>query len=182
MTKRLFVYTLFLFSVFCLFTGCRHRHYRDVPMGDDDATAINAGDDGYKDVRRMRRGTKVKMEASGGVYLVPINVNGLDLKFIFDTGASSICISSAEAAVMVRQGQITQKDILGQEQFQDATGRLSVGTVINLKTVEIGGIVLHNVEATVVDHIQAPLLLGQTALAKFGKISIDYDNLTIEFN
>ena len=41
---------------------------------------------------------------------------------------------------------------------------------------------LHNVEATVVNNIQAPLLLGQTALAKFGKISIDYDNLTIEFN
>ena len=106
----------------------------------------------------------------------------LDLKFIFDTGASSICISSAEATVMVRQGQITRDDILGQQQFQDATGRVSVGTVINLKTVEIGGIVLHDVEATVVDNIQAPLLLGQTALAKFGKISIDYDNLTIEFN
>ena len=65
---------------------------------------------------------------------------------------------------------------MGQQQFQDATGRVSVGTVINLKTVEIGGIVLHDVEATVVDNIQAPLLLGQTALAKFGKISIDYDN------
>ena len=83
---------------------------------------------------------------------------------------------------MVRQGQITEDDILGQQQFQDATGRVSVGTVVNLKTVEIGGIILHDVEATVVDNIQAPLLLGQTALAKFGKKLIDYDNLTIEFN
>lgn len=139
------------------------------------------GDD-YREARSIRRGAKVKMEENSGVYLVPINVNGLDLKFIFDTGASSICISSAEATVMVRQGQITQDDILGQQQFQDATGRVSVGTVVNLRTVEIGGITLHDVEATVVDNIQAPLLLGQTALAKFGKISIDYDNLTIEFN
>ena len=53
---------------------------------------------------------------------------------------------------------------------------------MNLETVNIGGIVLHDVEATVVDNISAPLLLGQTALAKFGKISIDYNNLTIEFN
>ena len=83
---------------------------------------------------------------------------------------------------MVRQGQITEDDILGQQQFQDATGGISVGTIIRLKTVEIGGIVLHNVEANVVDNIQAPLLLGQTALSKFGKVTIDYNNNTIEFN
>ena len=41
---------------------------------------------------------------------------------------------------------------------------------------------LHNVEANVVDNIQAPLLLGQTALSKFGKVTIDYNNNTIEFN
>lgn len=83
---------------------------------------------------------------------------------------------------MVRQGQITEDDILGQQQFQDATGGISVGTIIRLKTVEIGGIVLHNVEANVVDNIQAPLLLGQTALSKFGKVTIDYNNNTIGFN
>lgn len=163
-----------------LYSGCRHRHYRvqeeGISVDDRDRS------DDYKEERRIRRGTKVKMEASSGVYMVPINVNGLDLKFIFDTGASSICISSAEATVMVRQGKITKDDILGQQQFQDATGEVSVGTIVNLKTVEIGGIVLHDIEATVVDNIQAPLLLGQTALAKFGKISIDYNNLTIEFN
>ena len=125
---------------------------------------------------------KITMERHGNVYYVPGKVNGLSMKFIFDTGASSICISAAEAAVMVRQGQITKDDILGQQQFQDATGGISVGTIIRLKTVEIGGIVLHNVEANVVDNIQAPLLLGQTALIKFGKVTIDYNNNTIEFN
>ena len=175
-----------LMSVVCLFfTGCRRRHY-DCVVDNGNEVVDNVDDrhtdDDYRTERSIRRGTKVKMESNGGVYLVPINVNGLDLKFIFDTGASSICISSAEAMVMVRQGKITEKDILGQEQFQDATGGISVGTVVNLKTVNIGGIVLHDVEATVVDNISAPLLLGQTAMAKFGKISIDYNNLTIEFN
>ena len=47
--------------------------------------------------RKVKGHTKVRMEKAGGVYLVPIKVNGLDLKFIFDTGASSICLSSAEA-------------------------------------------------------------------------------------
>lgn len=131
---------------------------------------------------KIREHTKVYMVKEGGVYMVPIKVNGLDLRFIFDTGASSICISAAEAAVMVRQGRITEDDILGQQKFQDATGGVSVGTVIRLQTVEIGGIVLHGVEANVVDNIQAPLLLGQTALSKLGKVTIDYNNNTIEFN
>lgn len=132
--------------------------------------------------RKVKGHTKVRMEKAGGVYLVPIKVNGLDLKFIFDTGASSICLSSAEALVMLRQGQITQDDFVGQQQFQDATGGISVGTIIRLHTVEIGGIVLRDVEANIVDNIQAPLLLGQTALSKFGKVTIDYDNNIIEFN
>ncbi len=182
MIKQLSLRIFFLLTVCCLITSCRHRHYRDQETEDKETVSSRTDNDDYKETRRIRRGTKVRMESNGGVYFVPITVNGLDLKFIFDTGASSICISSAEATVMVRQGQITREDILGQEQFQDATGGVSVGTIINLKTVEIGGIVLHDVEATVVDNIEAPLLLGQTALAKFGKISIDYDNLTIEFN
>ena len=132
--------------------------------------------------RKVKGHTKVRMEKAGGVYLVPIKVNGLDLKFIFDTGASSICLSSAEALVMLRQGQITQDDFVGQQQFQDATGGISVGTIIRLHTVEIGGIVLRDVEANIVDNIQAPLLLGQTALSKFGKVTIDYNNNIIEFN
>lgn len=180
--KRIWLYTFILYLGCCSLGSCRHRHYREQDSAGDEMMDSRSNRDDYKEERRIRRGTKVKMEANGGVYLVPICVNGLDLKFIFDTGASSICISSAEALVMLRQGKITEDDILGQEQFQDATGGISVGTVINLRTVEIGGIMLHDVEATVVDNIQAPLLLGQTALAKFGKISIDYNDLTIEFN
>lgn len=180
--KRSFICLYILFSICCLMGSCRHRHYRDQVTDGDEIVDSRSDREDYKEERRIRCGTKVKMESEGGVYLVPITVNGLDLKFIFDTGASSICISSAEAAVMVRQGKISQDDVLGQQRFQDATGGISVGTVVNLRTVEIGRIVLQNVEATVVDNIAAPLLLGQTALAKFGKVTIDYNNNTIEFN
>lgn len=132
--------------------------------------------------KKLKTHAKVYMRKENGVFLVPITVNGLNLDFIFDTGASSICLSSVEAMVMLRQGKISQEDIVGQQQFMDATGGISVGTVIRLRTVEIGGIELTDVKATVVDNIQAPLLLGQTALEKFGKVIIDYNNNTIEFN
>lgn len=171
---------LFLFCVSTLFS-CAHKSGHKAQVYNSNRSVINDNQERTTE-RKVRGHTKVHMEKAGGVYLVPITVNGLALKFIFDTGASSICLSSAEALVMLRQGQITENDFVGQQQFQDATGGISVGTVIKLRTVEIGGITLKNVEANVVDNIQAPLLLGQTALSKFGKVTIDYNNNTIEFN
>ena len=164
-------------------SSCAHksgRHGHDNNRNRSTMIAKNQNSDRRE--RKVGGHTKVSMRKEGGVYLVPITVNGLNLDFIFDTGASSISLSSAEAMVMLRQGQITQDDIVGQKQFQDATGGVSVGTIVLLRTVQIGDITLENVEASIVDNIQAPLLLGQTALAKFGKVTIDYNHNTIEFN
>lgn len=131
---------------------------------------------------RISGSTKVKMTEENGVYYVPVEVNGLNLKFIFDTGASAISISSAEVAVMYRQGLISQEDVLGTSQMMDANGDITEGAVVNLRTVKIGDLTLHNIQASVEDNMQAPLLFGQSALSKFGKVSIDYDKGYIEFN
>ena len=119
------------------------------------------------------------MERKDGVTYVWIEVNGIPLKFIFDTGASSIFISPAEALVLVKQGTLEESDIIGTENYQDATGGISEGTVINLKEVKMGNKILRNVKASVSDNIQSPLLLGQSALEQFGSIEIDNKNARI---
>ena len=121
------------------------------------------------------------MEEEHGVRYIWIEVNGIKLRFIFDTGASNICISISEASVLYRQGTLTEDDIIGNEEFQDATGRISEGTKVNLKKVKVGDNILENVEATVMDNIDAPLLLGQSVLERFGNIEIDNENNRIVF-
>ena len=121
------------------------------------------------------------METENGVKYVWIEINGIRLKFIFDTGASSISISTVEANMLYRQGTLTKDDILDKEYFQDATGSISVGTKINLRTVKVGDRILQNIEAVVVNNPNAPLLLGQSVLENFGKIEIDYINGQIIF-
>jgi len=121
------------------------------------------------------------MEQENGVKYVWIEVNGIKLRFIFDTGASSICISSSEASVLYRQGTLSEEDFIGLENFQDATGRISQGAKVILRTVKVGDNLLENVEATVIDNENAPLLLGQSALERFGSIQIDNDNNRIIF-
>lgn len=117
---------------------------------------------------------EIRMSKESGVYKIPIIINGVKMFTIFDTGASLISISNTEASFLYKQGTLTDSDFEGSVNFQDATGGISTGTIINLKEVQIGNIILRNVKASVVNNNSAPLLLGQSALSKFGKISIDY--------
>jgi aspartyl protease family protein len=116
---------------------------------------------------------KVKMRKNGGVYYIPIKVNGVSMEFIFDTGASIISISKTEASFLYKQGKIKDSDILGTQNFIDANGDVSQGVVIRLDNVQIGNRTLRNVKASVVNNSVAPLLLGQSALGKFGSFTID---------
>lgn len=125
--------------------------------------------------------TIVKIKKVNGVYEIPTEINGVEMYFIFDTGAGLISISETEAIFLYKQGKLTEQDILGKANFSDANGDISEGTIINLKTVKIGNRVLENIEASVVHNLGAPLLMGQSALEKFGKISIDYQNSEITF-
>lgn len=164
-------------SSVCLFGSCAHKSGH----GKRKATTSLSVQTNISE-EKVSGSTRVKMTQENGVYYVPVEVNGLNLRFVFDTGASAISISSAEVAVMVRQGLITNDDVLGKSQMMDANGNVNEGAIVNLKTVKIGELTLHNIKASVVDNIQAPLLFGQTALSKFGRVSIDYDKGYIEFN
>jgi aspartyl protease family protein len=121
----------------------------------------------------------VPMRLARGVYYIPMKVNGMDLEFIFDTGASTISISLSEVQQMRRTGKLNDSDILGASYFSDATGTISEGTKLNLREVEIGNQILYDVEASVVHNLRAPLLLGQSALNRFGRITIDYENKSL---
>lgn len=123
--------------------------------------------------------TKIKMKNEGGVYTVPCSVNGLKLRFIFDTGASNVCISAAEASFMLKNGYLEIEDVIGSSKSVVADGSMVENTRIMLKSVEIGGLKLKNVEAVVIHSLSAPLLFGQSAIQKLGKIQLDKDNLII---
>jgi hypothetical protein len=117
--------------------------------------------------------TVITMKKEGGVSVMPCKVNGLNLSFVFDTGASNVSISMTEALFMIKNGYLSNDDIVGTNKFSDATGSISEGIVINLKEIDIAGIKLYNVEASIVKNPNAPLLLGQSAISKLGKIQLD---------
>lgn len=109
----------------------------------------------------------------GGTYEVACTVNGLPLRMIFDTGASDVTISSVEANFMLKNGYLSESDVKSRRSYVNANGEIHDGTVLRLKEVKLGDIVLKNIEASVVHSQTAPLLLGQSVLERFGVITID---------
>ena len=109
----------------------------------------------------------------GGTFEIPCEVNGLPLQMLFDTGASSVTLSSVEANFMLKNDYLSAKDLGGKEYYRIADGGITEGTLVTLREVKIGDFVLKNVKASVVSNQKAPILLGQSVMERFGTITID---------
>lgn len=119
----------------------------------------------------------IKMEKEGGVFKIPCVVNGLRLKFVLDTGAAAVSLSSNIANMMFDNGYIDKGDIIGTSTARLADGRTVTNIEIILKEIKIGDYSLNNVRAWVSENQSAPLLLGQSALKQIGNYSIEGDKL-----
>lgn len=121
----------------------------------------------------------ITMENKGGVYYIPGKVNELPLQFIFDTGASNVYISLTEALFMLKNGYISENDFGGSSYSQVADGSIVENTEITLREIEIAGIKLNNVKASVSNSLNAPLLFGQSAIQKLEPVQINGNKLII---
>ncbi|MBU2923094.1 retroviral-like aspartic protease family protein [Winogradskyella psychrotolerans] len=121
----------------------------------------------------------IQMNYENGIYTIPCKVNGIPMTFIFDTGASDVSISLTEAKFLFKQGLLDQSDIKEKVKYKIANGKIEEGTKIIIKEINIDGIILNNVEASIVHQLDAPLLLGQSAISKLGSIKLDGDKLII---
>lgn len=122
----------------------------------------------------------IEMTPKGKVYSLPGKVNGLELNFIFDTGASDVYLSLTEAVFMLKNGYLTKNDFTGVSYSQIANGDIVENTTVLLREVEIGGIKIHDVTASISHNLDAPLLLGQSAIQKLGPIQLDGNKLIIQ--
>jgi clan AA aspartic protease (TIGR02281 family) len=126
--------------------------------------------------------TIIQMEDFEGVYKIPCVVNGAKMKFIFDTGASNVCISLPMAEYLYDNGFIEKDDIKGIGTSSVADGRIVNHVIINIKDFQIGEIHINNVETIVIEGQSAPLLMGLSAIKKLGDFEIKGNTLIINSN
>lgn len=126
--------------------------------------------------------TTLKLKKDGGIYLVPCKINGLDFDLYFDTGASLVSLSLKEAKKLIAAGKLKADDIIGKIQMTIANGQFVNGTIILIRELKVGDLILKDVEAVITESQTAPLLLGQSAIKNFGEFTFDYATETLKIS
>ena len=102
---------------------------------------------------------KITMMADAqGHFFTTGNINGTSVRFLVDTGATSIALGAADAR---RIGIDTSRAQQGLT--ETANGRTQVSRV-KLDTVRIGDVTLNNIDAIVLGHDMPTALLGMSFL------------------
>ena len=121
----------------------------------------------------------------GSVKTIPVELDGVTLEMIFDTGCGDVLISVLEAQQLYKNGTLNDNDFLGYNQGVTADGSIMVGCEVNLRSVQIGGddgVRLNNVKATMTDKINAPLLIGNSVFDEMASVEVDNVKKVIRFN
>ena len=115
----------------------------------------------------------VKLEQDDNYYLVGANVNGIPMKMILDTGASTMSISIIEYEFLKKQKLISDSTVQVSE-CTIANGDTTKCFMIKIAQVSIGDTSVKNVDCMVMENPDAPLLLGMNVLNGLGGVSINY--------
>jgi aspartyl protease family protein len=123
----------------------------------------------------MNGGDFTLNRAPDGHFYTEAQVNGTNIRFLVDTGASSVALSKADAA---RIGlQFTDADFTAMG--QGAGGALSLKPVM-IDRIIIGTTDAANVEAVIVNSDMNVSLLGQSWLKRVGTVEIKGDKMVLK--
>jgi clan AA aspartic protease (TIGR02281 family) len=144
-----------------------------VPNGEADAGKWGRKAADRRDVNVGGRSTEIRLEKRGGVYELPVRINGvISLNFILDTGAAEVNIPADVALTLFRTGTISQKDFLPGKSYQLADGSILKSKRFIIRELDMGGIKITQVPASI-GPATASLLLGQSFLGRLESWSLD---------
>lgn len=124
------------------------------------------------------RDNTIRLRNEGHVFVLTARLNDVleNQDFIFDTGASDVTITPDVFLVLYKAGTIKDSDYIGSKTYQLADGSFIKSSRFILHEMKIDGIVLTDVEVSISNSTQAPMLFGQSGITKLGNYKIDFDN------
>ena len=123
----------------------------------------------------MNGGDFTLTRAPDGHFYTDAQVNGTVIRFLVDTGASSVALSKADAAKIGLQ--FTDADFT--ETGQGAGGALLLKPIL-IDRIIVGTTAAANVEAVIVNSDMKVSLLGQSWLKRVGTVEIKGDQMVLK--
>ncbi|GAB5446552.1 retropepsin-like aspartic protease family protein [Gymnodinialimonas sp.] len=123
----------------------------------------------------MQTGAIEVPRASDGHFYLTLDVNGVPIRFVVDTGASAIVLSQSDAS---RAG-IATEDLIFSGRANTANGRVNTAPT-RIETLSLSGIMDENVRAIVNAGEMEGSLLGMSYLNRFSRLEIADGTLILE--
>jgi predicted aspartyl protease len=119
-------------------------------------------------------GTEVPLVRKGGTLKVPVLINGvIQVDFTVDSGAADVSIPADVVLVMMRTGTLRDSDFLGTQIYHLADGSTVPSQTFRIRSLKVGDQLIESVIGSVAK-VEGSLLLGQTFLSRFHRVSFDY--------
>jgi predicted aspartyl protease len=117
----------------------------------------------------------VSLVKEGGTFKVPVVINGsLVLNFVVDSGAADVSIPADVVLVLMRTGTLQQSDFLGTTTYRLADGSTMPSQNFRIRSLKVGDRTIENVIGST-SKVEGSLLLGQSFLSRFSRVSFDYN-------
>jgi predicted aspartyl protease len=118
--------------------------------------------------------TEASLVKKGGTFEVPVLINGvIQLDFTVDSGAADVSIPADVVLVMIRTGTLKDSDFLGTQTYRLADGSTVPSHTFHIRSLKVGDRVIENIIGSVAN-VEGSLLLGQSFLSRFHRVSFDY--------
>lgn len=110
-----------------------------------------------------------------GLYHITVKVNQVPMKFILDTGCSTMLISKTDANFLLKHELVHESKIGENVQTIDANENKDINRTISIDEIILDDIILNNIPCIISNVENVEPLLGQAVLSKLGQITIDYE-------
>jgi aspartyl protease family protein len=136
------------------------------------ASRIDAG--GPQLIERSASGSRELERASDGLFYVDATVNGVSVRFLVDTGASTVVLTAQDA----RRAGISPAAYRSKTRADTANGGATMSWV-TLDHVHVAGTSARRMRAVVAGEGLGVSLLGQSWLSQLGSVTIEGDRMTL---
>lgn len=123
----------------------------------------------------------IKLTESNGIYQIPVRFGTLSKKFVLDSGASDITISSSLEKELLKNDLVNKKVNLTDALYRVANGEVISHRRIVISQITVGDFTVKNVIASVGNE-NTPLLLGKSFFDNFKSWSINNIDNMLQLN
>jgi aspartyl protease family protein len=119
-------------------------------------------------------GVTLQREGDGHFY-APAKIDGRDIRFLVDTGASAVALTRNDAEMLGSYANPSEMTIVGRGVSGDVMGKPVI-----ISSMSVGDLHAINVQAVIIPEGLDVSLLGQSFLSKVGTVNITDGKMTLQ--